>query len=206
MNGIGCPLIVSVLSMALLASGYTIYRLRQQTGHHEVQLKKMEEIASIDSLTLVYNRHMLDDLLKKQVAIAERYRQFFSIIFFDIDDFKIINDRYGHDVGDEVLVGLSGLVTHSMRESDIFGRWGGDEFLIILPESTQKQAARLVELLKERIDQYLFPKGKKVSCTFGIAAYEVGDTTQTILKRADERLYVSKMQRKASRSNRTSSR
>jgi len=196
MSGQGCLFVTSVLLIALLALGYAIYHLRQQIRHHKAQLKNMEEIASIDSLTLIYNRHMLDDLLKKQIAVAERYHPFLSIIFFDIDDFKVINDRYGHDVGDEVLVGLSELVAHSMRESDIFGRWGGDEFLIILPESTQKQAMRLVELLKERIDQYPFPKGRKVSCTFGVAAYEVGDTPQTILKRADERLYASKLQRK----------
>ncbi len=202
MNGYVCLLLISILLIALLTSGYTIYRLREQMRRHEVQLKKMEEIASIDGLTLVYNRHMLDNLLRTQVAIAERYHQFFSVVFFDIDDFKVINDRYGHDAGDEVLIGLSSLVMRSLRQSDIFGRWGGDEFLIILPETIQKQAARLVELLEKRIDQYMFPKARNVSCTFGIASYEVGDTPQTILKRADERLYALKMERKTAQKKR----
>ena len=196
-----CYVVVAVESVLLLASWYYIYRLRRQTRHSQDQLKRLEEIASVDSLTLIYNRHMLDSLLKKQVATAERYRQFFSIIFFDIDDFKIINDRYGHDVGDEVLVGLAGLVSHSMRESDIFGRWGGDEFLIILPESTQKQAARLLELLEERIDQYAFPRGQKVTCSFGIASYQFGDSAKEILKRADEALYAAKTERKTRQSS-----
>ena len=194
-----CYGVVAVAAVLLLLSWYALYRLRRQAILSRDQLKRLQEIASVDSLTLIYNRHMLDDLLQKQIAFSERYRQFFSIIFFDIDDFKVINDRYGHAVGDDVLVTLAELVRASLRQSDIFGRWGGDEFLILLPESTGKQATRLVALLNNRIEQSLFPRGMSVSCSFGTASYQYGDDPKEIIARADKELYKAKAKRKQGR-------
>ena len=197
MSGQGSLFIVAILSIALLALGYVIYRLRKQIRHYKMQLKKMEEIASVDSLTLIYNRHMLDTILMQQIATSERYRQLLSVVFFDIDRFKAINDRYGHSVGDDVLIALAELVSQTVRESDIFGRWGGDEFLIILPESSQKQANRLVNALERKILDYAFPGVGHLSCSFGMVAYQFGDTMKTLIERADAKLYEVKKHRGA---------
>ena len=171
--------------------------LKKEIRRKEADIEKLERLASVDSLTLIYNRHMLDTILTQQIATAERYRQLLSVIFFDIDRFKSINDRYGHSVGDDVLVALTELVAQTVRESDIFGRWGGDEFLIILPESSQKQAQRLVKALEKKILDYTFPGVGHLSCSFGMVSYRFGDTMKTLIERADAKLYEVKKYRGA---------
>ena len=173
-----------------------ILRLRKTIGHKEVDLKKLKEVATVDSLTTVYNRHMLSSLLDRQIATSDRYRHLFSLVFFDIDHFKQVNDRYGHDAGDAVLQALARVVSDTIRQSDLFGRWGGDEFMIILPHSTGKQTRRLVDMLDERIRQHTFPVVKNISCSFGITAYGYGDTAEELMKRVDEDLYRAKKNRK----------
>jgi polar amino acid transport system substrate-binding protein len=176
--------------------------LKKEIGQKEVDMKYLEELATIDSLTLVYNRHMLDTVLTQHMAISERYRQLLSVVFFDIDSFKAINDHYGHNVGDEVLVELTNLVSSLIRGSDIFGRWGGDEFLIILPESSQKQAKRLAETLHKKIIRHPFPDVKHVSCSFGVVAHQFGDTIKTLMSRADAVLYEVKNKKHSTTSKR----
>jgi len=166
--------------------------LKQKLIRKEHDIKHMEEIASIDSLTMICNRRMLDKVLGQHLSVAERYRQLLSIIFFDIDSFKAINDRYGHNIGDDVLIELTELVSGSIRGSDVFGRWGGDEFLIILPESSQRQARRLADALHEKIIHHSFDHVKDLSCSFGVVAYQYGDTIKTLMERADSRLYTAK--------------
>lgn len=188
--------------LTLLVVGWLYYRLvflKRKIVQKEQQMVLLEKEASTDVLTQIYNRHVVDDFLSKQIAVAERYQQFFSIIFFDIDDFKMYNDRYGHAAGDDILVTLSKVVNETLRQSDVFGRWGGDEFLIILPESTGKQAGRLVKLIEKRLRQANFPNGMKVSCSFGIASYQYGDSPKEIIERADKNLYMAKAVRKRSR-------
>ncbi len=188
-------LLMTFLILLTLAV-FWIMRLHKAIGYKETDLQKLKEVATIDSLTLIYNRHMLTDLLTRQIAAAERHRFFFSVVFFDIDHFKKVNDRYGHDVGDLVLKELSEIVSHSIRQTDQFGRWGGDEFMIILPQSTTKQTRKLVDKLDERIRQNTFPVVRHVSCSFGISAYEYGDTVDTLMKRVDEELYKAKKNRR----------
>jgi polar amino acid transport system substrate-binding protein len=184
------------VALLLLALLYVRSRsLKQEIGRQETDMEQLKELASIDSLTLVYNRYMLDTVLTQHLAIADRYRQLLSVIFFDIDRFKAINDRYGHNVGDEVLVELTRLVSASIRGSDVFGRWGGDEFLIILPESSQKQARRLAGTLDQKIRHHSFREVEHVSCSFGVVAHQYGDTIKTLMSRADTQLYEAKKRR-----------
>ena len=173
-------------------------RLKQEMGNKEIDMKHLEEMARIDSLTKVNNRRMLDTVLAQHLAIAERYRQLLSVVFFDIDSFKAINDRYGHNIGDDVLIELTHLVSGSIRGSDVFGRWGGDEFLIILPESSQKQARRLAKSLHQKIIDHSFPGVPRVSCSFGVVAYQYGDTIKTLVARADDALYKAKKHKDSS--------
>jgi polar amino acid transport system substrate-binding protein len=185
----------SVGSIALafvLLLWFRTHRLQHVLETKEVNLKRFEEMARIDGLTGIYNRRMLDTMLTQQVAIAKRYRKMLSVIFFDIDHFKTINDRYGHVYGDDILKQIASIVNQSIRTSDIFGRWGGDEFLIILPETSRKQATRLAEHLYRSIAQRVFPNGIRVTCSFGVVSYRYGDTIQSFLERADEDLYRAK--------------
>ena len=168
------------------------HRLKKEIGQKELDMQKLETLATVDSLTHIYNRQMMDTVLMQQMAAAERYRQLLSVIFFDIDDFKGINDTFGHNVGDDVLIELSQIVSDTIRESDIFGRWGGDEFLVILPKSSERQARRLVDVLRKKILEHSFKGAENVSCSFGVVSYQFGDTTKTLLGRADVHLYESK--------------
>jgi len=179
------------------ALGFFIWirRLKQQVDRQESHMKSLKEVANIDSLTGVRNRRMLDMELAQQLAIADRYRQLLSVIFFDVDHFKAINDRYGHDAGDDVLIALTHLVAGSIRKSDAFGRWGGDEFLILLPKTSQRQAKRFVEVLQQKISEHVFPGVQHVSCSFGVVAYRHDDTIRSLMKRADNELYRAKKHR-----------
>jgi polar amino acid transport system substrate-binding protein len=191
--------VYALLGATLLLLGFFVFHarfLKKEINKKEANMKHLEELANIDSLTLIYNRHMLDTVLVQQLAMVERYNQMLSIVFFDIDSFKKINDRYGHAVGDEVLVDLSRLVSRSIRSTDFFGRWGGDEFLIILPEDSQKQARRFVDLLEKKIANHRFASVKKLSCSFGVVSYRMDDTLKDIMDRADAELYEAKKQRK----------
>jgi polar amino acid transport system substrate-binding protein len=167
-------------------------RLKETVEQQKMDIRQLEEMARIDGLTGIYNRRMMDTMLAQQVAISKRYRQMLSVIFFDIDYFKTINDRYGHVYGDDVLKIVTMTIGKEIRTSDIFGRWGGDEFLIILPETSRKQATRLAEHLYRSIAQRVFPNGIRVTCSFGVVSYRYGDTIQSLLERADEELYRAK--------------
>ncbi len=183
---------LGALLVALAVLFYFIRSLKKEIKNKEKDIKYYEEKASFDSLTLIYNRHMLDTILAQQLAIAQRYRQLLSVIFFDVDDFKVINDTYGHNAGDDVLIELTRLVSSTIRGSDIFGRWGGDEFMIILPESSQKQANRLASILDSKIKNHNFSAVDHLSCSFGVASYQYGDTAKDLLHRVDLKLYEAK--------------
>jgi len=156
------------------------------------RVKKIYELATRDPLTSIYNRKGLFDILKRKVGEVHRYERALSVIFFDIDHFKQVNDAYGHDTGDKVLIELSKLVSKGIRQSDIFVRWGGEEFLIVLPETPKKRAVRLAEKLRTTIENHLFGKIKNITCSFGVTALQKDDSLQSLLKRVDMLLYKAK--------------
>jgi polar amino acid transport system substrate-binding protein len=190
---------LSGMLMILALLFYFVRSLKKELEGKDQDIKYYEELASFDSLTLIYNRHMLDTILAQQLAISQRYRQLMSVIFFDIDDFKMINDEFGHNAGDDVLIELTRLVSSSIRGSDIVGRWGGDEFLIILPESSQKQAKRLVEILDDKIRNHAFSAVDHLTCSFGAVSYQYGDTSKDLMGRVDAKLYEAKKNKKKRR-------
>ena len=149
-------------------------------------------MATIDKLTSIYNRYKTDLSLHSQIEISKRYKRPLSLIFFDIDFFKKVNDSYGHKVGDMVLSKLCDIVSRSVRKSDIFGRWGGEEFLIILPETTEDEAISLAEKLRQKIEKHTFDKVKNITCSFGVTNYKNGDNPETIMMRVDKQLYKAK--------------
>ncbi len=188
-------LILAIWLVVLFYYAHT-HRLKQEIKRKTDSMEYLEKVSRVDSLTKICNRHTIDKLLLREIAVVERYRKLLSVIFFDVDSFKKINDTYGHAAGDNVLIELTELVSASIRESDIFGRWGGDEFLIILPESSQKQAKCLADTLEAKIAKHTFERVGRVSCSFGVAAYQYGDTMETLIERADTKLYESKKYRR----------
>ena len=154
--------------------------------------KEIEKIASIDKLTGIYNRRMLDEFLQIEVDVAQRHKRDLSLIIIDIDYFKSVNDDYGHLVGDEVLRDTAITISESLRNSDVFGRYGGEEFLIICTQTDEKSAFNLAEKLRKIIENHNFNHIGKKTISLGISTFEENDTIELLFKKADEALYCAK--------------
>jgi len=154
----------------------------------------LQESAEHDALTKIYNRVKLNELFESLFFNANKYNLNLSVILFDIDHFKKINDTYGHNVGDKVLVELSRLAKGVLRTNDLLARWGGEEFIIVLNETSLEHAIALAMRLKNEIDKYPFDVVKHVTCSFGVTDFSAGDTQTKFLERVDEALYEAKDQ------------
>ena len=152
----------------------------------------LKNISQTDQLTKISNRMHTDDVLQNQYNRFYRDNESCSIILIDIDYFKLVNDQYGHLVGDSVLIEFANLIKSSIRAEDVVGRWGGEEFLIILPHTDIPQAIQLAEKLRKLIHNYIFTTVKHTTASFGIATFEKGMTIQALLSTADSALYQSK--------------
>jgi len=153
---------------------------------------KLELLAQRDPLTGLYNRNKMRELLDQLAATATRYNRPLSLIFMDIDHFKMINDQHGHNAGDDVLRETAKVMHDNLRQTDIAGRWGGEEFLILLPETTAENALESAEKLRQIISQHSFPGNLRETCSFGITAYYPGENTETFVDRADHAMYLAK--------------
>lgn len=154
--------------------------------------KKVETISSIDPLTKIYNRLKLDEVFKQEIYRAKRYDEILSVLIMDIDNFKLVNDTFGHQTGDYVLVEIANILKSHLRESDTLGRWGGEEFLIIAPGTDLLGIKALAEKLRESIQMHHFKTVGQKTSSFGVAQFIVDDTKQSLLGRADTALYSAK--------------
>jgi polar amino acid transport system substrate-binding protein len=161
----------------------------------EIELQ-LSELANKDSLTNISNRRKIQEICELEIARVKRYESKLSIIFFDVNNFKYINDSFGHHLGDEVLVKITSLLEKNLRETDSIGRWGGDEFLIIVPETDLFQCTNIVIDLEEKLKTIEFSESINVTCSFGIAVYEENDDLDSLLKKADESMYHKKSNHK----------
>lgn len=154
---------------------------------------KLKFQATHDNLTKLFNRQKLNDVLVQEIARYDRYKREFSMIMFDIDDFKVINDTYGHDVGDEVLIGIAKIVTEHTRNTDVVARWGGEEFMILSPETNLHNCEAVAQNIRKQIKSYSF-KGvdRPVTISIGITEYRDHLDKDKILKEADIALYKAK--------------
>lgn len=148
--------------------------------------------ATHDTLTKIYNRSFFLDKLNDEMTASSRYKIPFSLIIFDIDHFKKFNDTYGHLKGDEVLIGVCEIVNLNIRKTDVFARWGGEEFVILLPHTTIQKAEILAQNLRKLIEKISLDKINNITASFGISEYEVGDTEKTLIEKADKCLYRAK--------------
>ena len=160
----------------------------------ERQKNELLVLSQTDTLTKVANRLKLDQVLEHEFQRAKRYNTPLTLVFIDIDYFKNVNDNYGHQAGDTVLQEFSQLIENSIRVTDTFGRWGGEEFLLILPETSSAQGVNLANQLCESVAQHEFSYNFSNTASFGVSSFQQGIALQTLIKRADKALYQAKEQ------------
>jgi len=153
---------------------------------------KFERLATIDELTQVFNRTKFQEVIKIELERSKRYNHPLSMLMFDIDHFKAINDTYGHSVGDYVLQTLAQIAKENLREIDYLVRWGGEEFIIIAPETDLGRAKALAERIRTAIENYRFDQAGKITISFGVTEFKESDTEDTFIRRADDAMYKAK--------------
>ncbi len=153
---------------------------------------KLDMMAHTDKLTGTINRHRGMELLEHEIKRADRYRHPFSIIYFDIDHFKKINDTYGHATGDAVLIKATETIRKNLRVIDSLIRWGGEEFLILLPETSLSDAVHIAQKLREHLEKRSADIPVPITASFGVASWEEDQTIDTLIHRADTKMYEAK--------------
>ena len=154
--------------------------------------KSLREIANTDSLTSVYNRRRFYKLLNREMKRVNRYGGTFSIILCDLDHFKEINDQFGHHIGDATLRGFCDRVKSHIRSSDSLARLGGEEFIVLTPNTTAADAEVKAERLRKLARDYIIEGKKNLSVSVGVTEYREGDDTDSLLIRADRAMYGAK--------------
>lgn len=154
--------------------------------------RELEQLSRTDHLTQLLNRHALEGELVQLRKSYQRYGHSFSLILFDIDHFKQINDSYGHNIGDQVLSILGRVIKKRLRATDMAGRWGGEEFLIICSETDLVNATAFAEELRSLINETDFSLSSPLSASFGVVQYQPGEEIEVLVGRADNNLYIAK--------------
>ena len=158
------------------------------------KIKVLHEVSNTDHLTQLFNRKKFDELLSYELSSSQKDNLSLSMIIFDIDHFKIINDDFGHSVGDEVLIKLSKLISSKLRNSDIISRWGGEEFVILMPLSDEQNATIKAEYFRQVIEEYIFSDeiNEIITCSFGVSQCLKNDDIHSFFLRVDKALYKAK--------------
>lgn len=167
-------------------------KIQERTLELKETAQKLEILATTDSLTKVHNRYSIMKILENEVSRAKRYKSDIGIALFDIDFFKKVNDNYGHDIGDEVLKKLAKVIRNHLRNIDIIGRYGGEEFLIILPETHKEETIETSERIRKLVENTSFSPVKKVTISLGVTTLNKSDEVETLFKRLDNLLYQAK--------------
>ncbi len=149
-------------------------------------------LATTDSLTGIINRREFTAILARQMNQTKRYGTPLAVAMYDLDYFKRVNDTFGHEIGDYVLQAVTRLVQENIRDTDVMARWGGEEFMVLMPQSDIQAACKVAEKLRLAIAGYHFDKVNKLSVSFGVAVCEPQDDQGSLLKRVDNALYLAK--------------
>ncbi|MBN2797183.1 MAG: diguanylate cyclase [Clostridia bacterium] len=173
-----------------LAKMYTNSRVLMLLKENEIKKKMLQELAIKDGLTNLYNHKHIHEILDNNVKLSKRYGRPLSLIMLDIDDFKIVNDTYGHQFGDLVLTKVSSIIKDSVRNSDIVGRYGGEEFIIILPETEGFDAMVLGNRIRTAVMEHDFPNQIKVTISGGVG--QLFTSGEQLIYDADQLLYHAK--------------
>ncbi len=154
--------------------------------------KQLEKAASIDALTNIYNRFRFDDFFKQLLSEYNRYSKDFSLIMYDIDYFKKVNDIYGHKIGDKILQEFVLITQEHIRDSDIYARWGGEEFVILLPQTRLEEATKVAEKIRVAVKEHYFEKVGCITVSLGVSMVMQNDSCESIFLRVDKALYEAK--------------
>ncbi|NPA66035.1 MAG: GGDEF domain-containing protein [Epsilonproteobacteria bacterium] len=188
---ISINLLISYLTITTIAY---IFATNNRLLHikEKILIHKLEKLSSTDQLTHLYNRVKLKDLMQHEIDFSKRYSIPLCVALIDIDHFKYVNDTYGHQAGDEVLQKFAKFLVRNSRKADIIARWGGEEFLIILPKTSLKEAVLFGNKLNKAMRKYPFGYRFSNTCSIGIAECNPNDTTESLIERADKALYLAK--------------
>lgn len=166
--------------------------LREEIQERQKIEEKLIQLATLDPLTSIPNRRKFDEVLQYELNRDARYKNELSLVFCDLDYFKRINDEFGHKIGDEVLQKFAMLVSDKVRKTDVIARWGGEEFALLLPETSILTAASTAEKLRQATENCVFPHVGHITASFGVTQYIDGDSEASLINRADDALYRSK--------------
>lgn len=194
---ISSKIMLIVLAAVLIISLFVIKFLHSASDKIveslKKELKEKTKEAETDNMLGIYNRSKFNQELEREIDRARRYNNSLSLIMVDIDYFKEFNDSYGHHVGDEILKKIVSIVKGKIRKHDILARYGGDEFMLICPETELQDAEVLAERLNQAIDSYNCEHDNDLSCSFGVAEFKTAqDNQDSLIKRVDQALYRAK--------------
>lgn len=190
-NGQEFPVDISLSGIRLRGQWNAIGIARDATERVRTE-ERLRQLATTDTLTGICNRRRLDEALASEINRSARFASPLSFVLFDVDHFKRINDNFGNQTGDRVLTQLALVVGDSIRTTDLFARWGGEEFGVLLPGSDLNAGRLLAEKLRIALEKYSFPDAGRITCSFGVAEYEPGDTPDRLMKKVDRCLYHAK--------------
>ncbi len=182
-----------------LAIARDVTRLRDHEKELQFMTQELEQknlelkrLSITDKLTGLYNRLKLDETLEKEFLRSKRYGHAFGLILVDVDFFKNVNDAYGHQAGDKVLVEIAAVLRENIRKIDTVGRWGGEEFMIICPETGREESLKVAQALCQKIASFDFYVPETITACFGVTAYDGDESITKVVARADAALYSAK--------------
>jgi diguanylate cyclase (GGDEF)-like protein len=177
----------------LLAVNATLQKQIDKATHQlSARNEYLQDLTMTDALTGINNRRAFENSLQSLMAYANRYNDGFSMLIFDIDDFKLLNDRFGHDMGDRVLKDLVSRILEIVRDEDELCRWGGEEFTILMPKTGHEGAMKMAERCRSIVADTLFDEVGPVTISLGVTGFCNNDTERKLFKRADDALYKAK--------------
>jgi len=180
-----------------------IRRLHAETERLRGRIRELEDLADADALLPLFNRRAFERELEREIALADRHRTPLSLVFIDLNGFKRINDEFGHAAGDAVLMNVADILIHAVRDTDVVGRLGGDEFGVILHRADYDAAHAKAQSLAARIaGQPIVFQGERceVGAAAGACVWRKGETAEEVLARADAAMYADKAARKPAES------
>lgn len=192
----GWQLFAIVMPILLVLLVVVFYNRKLKQAHQDLQQVNMalSVLSVTDHLTGVYNRQYLDQRLEEEISRVTRYPAPLSFVMMDLDHFKWVNDKHGHLIGDKILIQVTQVVQNNVRKTDTFGRWGGEEFILICPETDLAQATTLSEKIRQAIEDEAYPEQIHQTISLGVVEYHPNEPMNALVNRADENMYQAKQQ------------